>query len=103
LDIAYISYILVPVKIYDNIEKDKKYIIQENKNKSGIYAFTNIKKIDSSKKKLSFVNLRDYHHPSHLNSSSYKFLAKTNSFNVKALTFYYYSTYLSKNKDSLNP
>jgi len=32
----------VPIKIYSNAEADKSKIIQENKNKSGIYMWTNI-------------------------------------------------------------
>ena len=31
---------IIPVKIYNDIEKDKNLIIQENKDKSGIYCFT---------------------------------------------------------------
>ena len=31
----------VPIKIYYNAEADKSTIIKENKNKSGIYMFTN--------------------------------------------------------------
>jgi len=38
---------MIPVKIYDNIKSDKNRILQENKNKSGIYCFTNL--IDGKK------------------------------------------------------
>ncbi|PIA12838.1 hypothetical protein COEREDRAFT_30036, partial [Coemansia reversa NRRL 1564] len=32
---------IVPIKIYTNIKKDKKDLISDNKNKSGIYKWTN--------------------------------------------------------------
>jgi hypothetical protein len=32
---------MIPIKIYSNAEADKAQILTDNKNKSGIYMFTN--------------------------------------------------------------
>jgi hypothetical protein len=34
--------IIIPIKIYSNVEENKGKILKENKNKSGVYMFTNL-------------------------------------------------------------